>query len=77
MMKRADEYMRAPLHKIGPWASKPGETLNEPNEKPLGCRRNYHIVLTDGAWNGYYYGPDSTYFAHQKNDDDPDGIQIK
>lgn len=75
MMKRADEYMRAPLHKNGPWASKPGETLNGPNDKPLGCRRNYHIVLTDGAWNGYYYGPDSTYFAHQKNDNDPDGIQ--
>ena len=75
MMKRADEYMRADLHKNGPWASKPGETLNGPNEKPLGCRRNYHIVLTDGAWNGYYYGPDSTYFAHQKNDTDPDGIQ--
>lgn len=75
MMKRADEYMRAPLHKNGPWASKPGETLNGPNEKPLGCRRNYHIVLTDGAWNGYYYGPDSTYFAHQENDDDPDGRQ--
>ena len=75
MMKRADEYMRAPLDKNGPWASKPGETLNGPNEKPLGCRRNYHIVLTDGAWNGYYYGPDSTYFAHQEDDDDPNGIQ--
>ena len=62
MVKRADEYMRAPLHQNGPWASKPGETLNGANGKPLGCRRNYHIVLTDGEWNGTYYGPESTYF---------------
>ena len=70
MMKRADEYMRAPIHTNGPWATKPGETLNGPNEKPLGCRRNYHIVLTDGEWNGYYYGPGETYFDgdnYQKN----------
>ena len=71
MMKRADEYMRAPLHQNGPWASKPGETLNGANGKPLGCRRNYHIVLTDGAWNGTYYGPESTYFDH--DEDNPNG----
>lgn len=48
MVQRADEYMRAPLHVNGPWAAIPGET-----ERPyLGCRRNYHILLTDGGWNG-------------------------
>lgn len=56
MVKGADDYMRAPLHKNGPWADKPGERLaSEANEnKPLGCRRNYHILLTDGDWNGTY-----------------------
>ncbi len=57
MVKQADEYMRAPLHKNGPWADIPGERLASPsnNNKPLGCRRNYHILLTDGDWNGTYY----------------------
>jgi len=65
MVKRADEYMRAALHKNGPWASKPGEELNGPNDKPLGCRRNYHILLTDGGWNGDYFGPGSKYFGYK------------
>lgn len=48
MVQRADAYMRASLHLNGPWASKPGVS-----ETPyLGCRRNYHILLTDGGWNG-------------------------
>lgn len=47
MSARADEYMRAPLNKNGPWASKPGQD----NPEYLGCRRNYHILLTDGGWN--------------------------
>ena len=77
MVKRADEYMRAPLHQNGPWASKPGETLNGPKGKPLGCRRNYHILLTDGGWNGDYFGPGDTYFSYKSpyyeatNWDDP------
>ena len=64
MVKRADEYMRADLHQNGPWASKPSETLAEAGKKPLGCRRNYHILLTDGGWNGDYYGPGVSYFEH-------------
>lgn len=48
MVKAADEYMRAPLHANGPWAFKPGTTASP----YLGCRRNYHILLTDGGWNG-------------------------
>lgn len=47
MMKGADDYMRAGLHQNGPWASKPGQSKPE----YLGCRRNYHILLTDGGWN--------------------------
>lgn len=56
LVKQADEYMRADLHKNGPWADKPTEKLADASNdnKPLGCRRNYHILLTDGDWNGYY-----------------------
>ena len=48
MVQRADQYMRASLHKNGPWASEPGATASP----YLGCRRNFHILLTDGGWNG-------------------------
>ena len=56
MVKGADDYMRANIHINGPWADKPGQRLaSEANgNKPLGCRRNYHILLTDGDWNGDY-----------------------
>ncbi|WP_367068001.1 PilC/PilY family type IV pilus protein [Oryzisolibacter sp. LB2S] len=48
MLARADAYMRRTLNKNGPWASIPGD-----QETPyLGCRRNYHIFMTDGRWNG-------------------------
>lgn len=50
MVQRADAYMRAGLHQNGPWASKPGDT----GQPYLGCRRNYHILLTDGGWNAGY-----------------------
>lgn len=48
MVQRADQYMRATLHQNGPWASLPGTT----STPYLGCRRNFHILLTDGGWNG-------------------------
>ena len=48
MFKNADEYMRLGLHQNGPWASKPGTT----GAPYLGCRRNYHLFMTDGRWNG-------------------------
>ncbi len=56
LVKQADDYMRAELHINGPWADKPTSKLSDAknNNKPLGCRRNYHILLTDGDWNGYY-----------------------
>lgn len=54
MVQRADQYMRAGLHENGPWADEPGSKLADArnDNKPLGCRRNYHILLTDGGWNG-------------------------
>lgn len=52
MFKQADEYMRASLNKDGPWASVPGTTPTP----YLGCRRNYHIFMTDGRWNGTVSG---------------------
>lgn len=50
LVKAADDYMRAPTHKNGPWSSNPGGSDTASGEY-LGCRRNYHIVLTDGEWN--------------------------
>lgn len=47
MFSQADAYMRRTLGINSPWASDPGN-----QENPiLGCRRNYHIMMTDGRWN--------------------------
>lgn len=51
IFSRVDAYMRAPLSINGPWASDPGSTA----APYLGCRRNYHIMMTDGRWNGNTY----------------------
>ncbi|AVO42112.1 PilC/PilY family type IV pilus protein [Simplicispira suum] len=49
MMKQAYDYMKTGKGIDSPWAYSPGT-----KEAPyLGCRRAYHIFLTDGAWNGY------------------------
>lgn len=50
MMQRADEYMRGAMNTNGPWATTPGEGTGE----YLACRRNYHILFTDGGWNQSY-----------------------
>lgn len=48
MFEQADKYMREqPLDINSPWASDPGITA----EPFLACRRNYHIMMTDGRWN--------------------------
>ncbi|MCZ2103457.1 MAG: PilC/PilY family type IV pilus protein [Comamonadaceae bacterium] len=47
MFSQADSYMRQPLGVNSPWASVPG-SVGEPY---LACRRNYHIMMTDGRWN--------------------------
>ncbi len=49
MMQRTYDYMKAGKSIDSPWAYTPGV-----KETPyLGCRRAYHIFLTDGGWNGY------------------------
>lgn len=48
MMKQAYDYMKTGKGKNSPWAFRPGTT----EEPYLGCRRSYHIFMTDGAWNG-------------------------
>ncbi|MFG5777951.1 pilus assembly protein [Comamonas sp. J-3] len=52
MLKQADEYMRRSLSVNSPWASIPGKQ----STPYLACRRNYHIVFTDGRWNGAVSG---------------------
>jgi len=54
MLGQADAYMRnTALDDNSPWASIPGST----GAPFLGCRRNYHIVMTDGRWNDYTATP--------------------
>ncbi|WP_404299873.1 pilus assembly protein [Alicycliphilus denitrificans] len=52
MFKQADDYMRRPVsgNKNSPWSTDPGGTGSKAEEY-LGCRRNYHIIMTDGRWN--------------------------
>ena len=51
MFSKADAYMRRNLSKNSPWSTDPGGTGSKSTEY-LGCRRNYHIMMTDGVWNG-------------------------
>lgn len=55
MFKNADAYLRAKTNGNpvdgGPWATNPGGT-DKLSKEFLGCRRNYHIMMTDGRWNG-------------------------
>ena len=48
MFSQADGYMRQPLGTNSVWASNPGTGSGAPF---LGCRRNYHIFMSDGRWN--------------------------
>lgn len=50
MFSKADAYMRQTLSKNSPWSTDPGGTGTKATEY-LGCRRNYHIMMTDGVWN--------------------------
>lgn len=47
MFEQADAYMRRSLGINSPWAMEPGVT----GAPYLACRRNYHIMMTDGRWN--------------------------
>lgn len=61
MVVAADAYMRAGLNKNGPWAAVPRDTA----QPYLGCRRNYHILLTDGGWNaGYQQTPGAVHYSN-------------
>lgn len=51
MFSQADAYMRRALSSSGPWSTDPGGTGSKSTEY-LGCRRNYHIMMTDGRWSG-------------------------
>lgn len=51
MLKQADAYLRETINNNGPWSTNPGGTDSKSTEY-LGCRRNYHILMTDGRWNG-------------------------
>lgn len=55
MLSQADAYMRRSLSNNSPWSSNPGGTDAKSTEY-LACRRNYHIVMTDGRWNGAVSG---------------------
>lgn len=71
MFRQADAYMRRGLSSNGPWASEPGTT----GEPYLGCRRNYHIMMTDGRWNGTDYDvPDTSRRDDATNLALPDGV---
>ena len=55
MMRQADAYMRTGKSINSPWASNPGV-----QELPyLGCRRAYHIFMTDGRWNKFKNAADT------------------
>lgn len=47
MFSQADAYMRQPLGTSSAWANDPGTT----GAPYLGCRRTYHIFMSDGRWN--------------------------
>lgn len=51
MFSQADAYMRRATSPNGPWSGNPGGT-DAASTTYLGCRRNYHIMMTDGRWNG-------------------------
>lgn len=73
MFKQADDYMRRPVsgNKNSPWSTDPGGTGSKAEEY-LGCRRNYHIIMTDGRWNSLT----DTYRIGEKDYEDttlPDG----
>lgn len=57
MFSQADAYMRLKISPTGPWSTDPGGTGSKAGEY-LGCRRNYHIMMTDGVWNGDVSGGD-------------------
>lgn len=80
MLQQADVYLRATKNNKpiegGPWATNP-DTNDALSKEFLSCRRNYHIVMTDGRWNGTPSGgnresqsiklPDGTQYTPNSN----------
>jgi len=55
LFSQADAYMRRSLSASSPWSTNPGGS-DAASTQYLGCRRNYHIMFTDGRWNGTVSG---------------------
>ena len=73
MFKQADAYMRQPLGSSSPWSSNPGGS-DAASTEYLACRRNYHIMMTDGRWNDTAYDvPDTSRRDNATNITLPDG----
>ena len=66
MLRNADEYMRLAPSANGPWSSNPGGSDGKSREY-LGCRRNYHIFMTDGRWNGTRHTSSTTWWDNATN----------
>ena len=71
MFKQADAYMRRiPLGINSAWASEPGSK----GAPYLGCRRTYHIMMSDGRWNASVSDvTDTSYRDNATNRGLPDG----
>lgn len=67
MFSQADSYLRRPLGTNSAWASEPGTT----GAPYLGCRRSYHVFMSDGRWNG---APDGGAQDNNLNLTLPDGV---
>lgn len=74
MFKQADDYLRTKSNGNpvvgGPWATNPGGN-DALSKEFLACRRNYHIMMTDGRWNGTVSGGNQESQSTQL----PDGTQ--
>ncbi|MFY3386915.1 pilus assembly protein [Paracidovorax sp. MALMAid1276] len=71
MFKQADQYMRRTLGTNSPLATNPGVA----GSPYLACRRTYHIMMTDGRWNGTAHAvPDTTKRDNATNITLPDGM---
>lgn len=62
MVWNAGEYMKT-TGTNSPWNKTPGTA----DDKPLTCRKAYHIFLTDGGWNEYVPSSNSTYYNKYTN----------
>lgn len=69
MMSNVNAYMSTGIGTNSPFASDPGTT----GAPYLSCRRTYHILMTDGAWNSANLAPTNAGNADGTNRTLPDG----